>query len=836
MAGNAVDSFLSSGGAHKNAVDSFLSSGGAHKNAVDSFLKKSKNPVDEMASSIGGGVISGANFAGAVLDRVGVPRALDLLARLRQTTQAAIAHDDPLDTFMHHSSREKEDRDRAIVRQKFGAPGDKVRAQFYGLGGGFDDFLIDTATDPLTPLGRFIFSGIGKAGEGLGRVAIGAAENGPQIAKDAAKIAHAISDQFTFGGSAKRELGTERFDAAGVAKRRQASQEEEAARRLTERFDKHIAPLTAEDKRTVYRVLNGEAQITDPASGRVIVAPHVANAVAEGRKLTNDMAALQGNAAARRRLSFGEAKLAPKNLTDRVEPWRLSYAKKPPPIADTPFKKALAMNNSDDVAQFKPRKLKITQTDASRARRYELPENLREFAAPDEQGVLTHENIRANYLPAPHNAEAVSPDRSESTFNLLRPQSPNLLQREKFGVGATDDITKFDDSFRGAIRNAARQATAGRMRASIGVPLDSHATFPGDNALERLFEQKTRATGEKRSAAQVADDLWSSVVNVPKNTVTGFGLKHGLINVPSLALSSEGPGAALEAIANGVRVAKKKGGDRYEALRPGIEGGVITPFADRQNPLVELVKKVPVVGKPLGKASAAANNLTWAIDDAAKQAALRRKLARGMSPSSAAAETMREMINYGDRSNVVKAMSKVAPFATFRMGIPAAIASSTMRHPERLILGDRATQGLLGNGSVQIGTQPDGKPMKLSLTTPTSDVLSMEEPQKYARAMFADPIKAALTAMHVGMPSKRYNPYTREFDSKMQSDYFTYGQPLLPHKKDDRWRSGFLAQQLSGYIPASIGQAALGASGVGEFPAEDIVSQLLGGVLGAHVR
>lgn len=125
------------------------------------------------------------------------------------------------------------------------------------------------------------------------------------------------------------------------------------------------------------------------------------------------------------------------------------------------------------------------------------------------------------------------------------------------------------------------------------------------------------------------------------------------------------------------------------------------------------------------------------------------------------------------------------------------------------------------------------------MTTPTSDVLGgVDEPQKYARAMVADPIKALLTGLHVGMPSKRYDAATRDFTTKMQPDYFTYGQPLLPHydEKQSRWKSGFLASQAAGYVPASIGQDVLGGLGIGEYKPEDFLSALLGGALGVHVR
>ena len=159
------------------------------------------------------------------------------------------------------------------------------------------------------------------------------------------------------------------------------------------------------------------------------------------------------------------------------------------------------------------------------------------------------------------------PDRKASSFNLMRPFAPNLLQREEFTVDATDDVTKFDEAFRRAMRNAARQSTAGKLRAEVGQPLDWSRINKDTTPLEQLFERKTRAKGAAREDHEVAADFARGIVNIPKNTVTAFGLKHGLVNVPALAMLSEGPGAALEAIARGAHLATQSPEKRYAALR-----------------------------------------------------------------------------------------------------------------------------------------------------------------------------------------------------------------------------------------------------------------------------
>jgi hypothetical protein len=498
-------------------------------------------------------------------------------------------------------------------------------------------------------------------------------------------------------------------------------------------------------------------------------------------------------------------------------------------------------------------------------RPYALPDDLQDFAAPPDQGIMGALNLRRHYLPGPHAAAAIAPDAPERTFNLLRPRAPNLMQRDEFSIAGDDDLSKYDQAFRGAIAQAARQATGGRLRDEVGVPLSFHEL--ADQAMEKLFERTTAARGANRTAGQIAGEDWKNIVNIPKNTVTTLGLKHGLINVPTLAALSEGPGTALEALLGGARLARKGPADRYAALQDAIEGGVIAPFEERANPIVDTLAKLPTVfskvpGKPgqvlrsVAGAPAAvsrgANDLTWAIDDAAKQAVYRRKMMRtagqnqdalaGMteaqreaffrrSADAAAAQTMREMIDYRHKSDATRALGAVAPFATFRSRLPAAVASAAARHPERVLALDRATQGLSSNGAVDVNGH------RVSVTTPLSDALELgTEPQKYVRSTLADPVRALLSP--IGLPSLRRDPYTGDETWKMQPSYMTYGDPLLPHydERSGKWKAGFIGSQLASYAPLSIGEAALQMAGGSEFPPEDILSELLGGTLGVRVR
>ena len=873
----------------------------------------------------------------SLLERSGIPRALEFIDRPRQAVQAAIAGDRPLNTFLHGADREQQDKNRATVREKWHMPGADERAQGRGLRGGLDDFLVDTATDPTMVLGGPIIRGGVKVAGELGRAGFGAIEKlKPEFAKDVTGAAHAVQDFFTVGGSAKRELGEPKFNSARASHRRQKAKGGRAGEILADRFEEIPSSLSHDEAVEVGRFLNGERQFTDPVSGRLLVAPHVAEAGKALRTLTNDAAAINSDPTALRKLAYGGGKLA-------------TNVKKRPPAALTSMEQLLAKMKSPEERQqyltkltpeergaylkqqaeklfapepsggpagrllqtggrpiFKPRGETNRKLLGRVERQYIPPDNLKPFQAPPDQALFGSKNIRSNYLPNSSKlAEEVNPDRPSRTVSDLQPFAPNLIQRDSFTMGdRPEDVARMWDSFRGAMKQAARQSTTSRMRDELGVPLKPVLGDIEDTALDKLFTRTTRAKGASRTQGEKASDAWRAIVDIPKNTVSTMGGKHGLVNVPALAAGSEGPGAALEGLSNGARILgltpkqliKNRGikgmtkEEEYNLLLPAIEGGTITPFADRKNIFADAIARTgvgkrmaiggalgaaggeedarangenPFLGLAAGAAAGAGfgkaapkitrgmNRLTWAIDDASKLAVFRRKVARGMSPDSAAAETMREMIDYEGRSGATQASKKIAPFGTFRTRMPAAVASSTLRNPQRIMALDRASSGIFGGGEAAVPQGESGNPYATARkqffrdSTPFSDVFEVSDDAgaKYARAMVADPVKAAGTGLADAIILRLNHdaektggrPISPEAERALR--YLTYKQPLFPHPdKDGKMKSGFLAGQAAGYIPLNLGQAALSAAGLSEYQAQDALSMLMGTTLGARIR
>jgi hypothetical protein len=814
------------------------------------------------ASGVGHVTSAIAGAVGPVLSRLGVPKVLDLLDRPRQATQAKIAGKGWWDTLVHGATPEEQDANREKTRQAFGKLfNDPDFATRYhndpSFMRGLQDFVMDTVTDP-TMIGAKFTEGaklIGLTGkmteairpvtEAAQRAKTAVVAKTPQLVKD---NIHNIQDRMTYGAGAKRALGEPKFDQAVTADNRQAALEAHASALQQGRFDKLLAGLSEADQTEVQRAVNGERDTRG-------MTPAQAAATAEWRRLDSQAGGMYATESGRRKLAYGGGKL--------MSPAQIKPKPAPVPADETPGEMAERLFGDGKDKQLlgqvhdTPRSNLNAPVGSPPTRRLvgrvDRPLDLGEmapFAAPADQGLLGAENIRARHLTGPHGDTAlVDPNAPASSYNLLNPRAVNAKQREAFTVQPKDRAA-INEAFRNSLAQGARQGTAGRLRDELGVKLDG----ANDPALIDLFERTTKAKGAARSLGERNADAWKKIVNIPKNTVSTIGLKHGLVNVPALALASEGLGAAKDAYVGGAKAMFRKPEDDFAAHQAGILGGVVTPFEDRANPIADTLSKIPGrVGKVIGGASQKANRLTWAIDDAAKQAVFLRKYKRlkdaGMEHDAArdkaAAQTLREMVDYRHSSDFTNAAKNVAPFATFRSKIPAAVASSIARNPQRLLTTDRATQGLFSSGKVQVGQNPDGSPRTLSLTNPISDVLELPGTSqdqggtpidhvpgfKYGRSSIADPLKALLSVPGDAAEANGVSPRTAAL-----MRYFTYGQHVLPYTKDGKLKAGFLGQSAAGDVPMGLGEDALDLAGGSDFPTPDPLSMLLGGTVGGYVR
>ncbi len=504
----------------------------------------------------------------------------------------------------------------------------------------------------------------------------------------------------------------------------------------------------------------------------------------------------------------------------------------------------------------------------------ELPPELREFQAPSDQGILGAQNYRQTYHPGYNSAQTEGDDFTRpQKYNLLNPFAGHALERADFKIGDVPDekvaetAAQLQASLTRRLKASATQASAGQLRAALGVK-------PGmaPAALAKLFDVQGRATGEARNAPEKAQDIFRLPADAARSTLTAFGLKHGLVNVPTLAALSEGAGPVGAMFRDAGKIMKMSPDEKWEFMRSAREGGVLGAESDRDNQTLGLLDKIPVaaraalggayggyegqkaqgqeanplqrleggsVGALLGGAGGAAiphigrasNNLTWALDEAAKKAVFEAKVKNGMSAAEAAQQTLGDTVNYAHRTPVAEALQKwgLAPFATFATKIPGAVAGSVARNPRNAIMLDRITQGLASNGTLDLPDEPahnNGSPAQLAVSNPLSETAEIAtDPMKYVRAKSSDPARIAASAIAELLSH-----------GSRGSKYMTYGQPILPHVGANGLKSGYALNAAAGDIPLGIGRSALDGLGIDEFSPQSAVSQILGPLFGAYIK
>lgn len=807
-----------------------------------------------------------------------------------------------------------EDRDRAKIRHSIG--GDRLPTSQMAPGlminptQGFLDTLIDTAVDPtnLIPFGK-IGKVLGK-GAGLGMKAGGALlDRSPQVVKDAAgflgQAGNAIGDQFHWGGSARRDLSPEQYQAAGLEFNKHEARHPEAARRMIVRQAAIFSGLTDRQKIDVAKLMNGEFDVASD--------PRVMNAYREADKLRKDMFALEADASGRQRAAIGSTKVANAGL---IKPEPQTSAQKA--VADlfryqsmhpNPHANSIINPDSDEFVALHPSahgplespvddfermvpndlptaaKPNLKRIIGQNLPEHQLPPELREFQSPADQGVLSARNFRPDYHPGYQSAQTEADDFTRPhSYNLLNPFAGHALEREDFKIGdvpddkAADTAAQLQAALTRRLKASAVQASAGQLRSALGVK-------PGlaPQALAKLFDQTPRAVGEARNWKEKGQDYLRLPADAARSTLTAFGLKHGLINVPTLAGLSEGGQPVADMFRDAGELMKMSPEERWEFMRAAREGGAIGSEHDRDNQTLGLLDKVPVAaraalggayggyqgqkaesdanpggstlqrlaasgaGALVGGAGGAAlprigrfsNDLTWALDESAKRAVFNAKVKKGMSPADAAAQTLKDTVDYTKRTPIAKGLQDwgLAPFATFATKIPGAVAGSVARNPHNAIMLDRLTQGLASNGTLDLPNEPTnshGDPAQLAISNPLSETAEFgQHPMKYVRAKASDPARIVTSIIANALSGHPLDAFT---SPHAKANYMTMGQPLLPHSTPDGMKSGYLLNAAASDIPLGLGRGALDAIDLNEFSPQSAASQILGPLFGAYLK
>jgi hypothetical protein len=255
-------------------------------------------------------------------------------------------------------------------------------------------------------------------------------------------------------------------------------------------------------------------------------------------------------------------------------------------------------------------------------------------------------------------------------------------------------------------------------------------------------------------------------------------------------------------------------------------------------------KNVPVIGGksiPLVSKWAYLNNkLVWASDAAFKiiygrmmkesgeTAGALGKLPEGMSDETASTlraggTASKRLVDYEHLAPIQKHLRYIAPFGTFRGGIPGAVAGGVTRNLPRAAFLNRAT------GGVMYGNKPQPGNEGWEAFLPTADVgraLTIGDkgtagqrlaagPAEFMRSTVGEPLKSGIGAV---------------------DPWMTYGEESFPTKKaDGKWDPGTLAQYaLSGAPGAPLAEAMLSAMGFSHFQFKGLANEAMRQTIGVQ--
>lgn len=461
-------------------------------------------------------------------------------------------------------------------------------------------------------------------------------------------------------------------------------------------------------------------------------------------------------------------------------------------------------------------------------------------------GVVEKEvKSRDAYMPGTHTGvDEGRPERDISPKNYFNPRN---IQREEL------HITKPEQAHEGFGGMAASAGRDEKMR----VLTEQLGSLLNDDKIDNLFKETIAATGNQRSDLQKFKDAWLKLIGYPRAAVVGVTPRHGA-NIMDLAMDTIPPQHFPQYVKDTMTLvtrlmAAASPEDYLKIIKEEDAGmGAVSgnfperkaffqktpettlgdlPFGQHLPPGAQGKKILgPLAGKstgPIGAWMRLNNRLVWAIDDAAKITYAKILKEEGMKPLEAGGTASQRLVDYEHLSKLQKALKYVAPFGTFRGGIPGAVMGGIARNPARAAFLNRAT------GGTMYGGQPKQGQHGTELYNPTADVgRGLDNPLEFARGTLGAPVIAGATlglegiakaAMH-GEPSTSPEVIGQELRDLPRS--LAHGQ--LPRPRKSKFADS-VAMHVARYFndgnPIDLHWLLLAAaSGVPE--ARDVVQQL----------
>lgn len=455
----------------------------------------------------------------------------------------------------------------------------------------------------------------------------------------------------------------------------------------------------------------------------------------------------------------------------------------------------------------------------------------------EELQQMAHEAVpaRENYFPGSHEVLGEKVGRPAMERSPLQMHDPRALERDELKV---TEPSQLEAGFHAMTSNTGRQVATQKLHEILG-PLIN------DPQIEKMFKQAVPATGDFRNDWQKVVDGLTTAIGYPRAGVVSTTPRH-VFNIYDLAVNTvppqKLPAFTAKSVALIAKLMKAKSIKEYEGLvKPGTDLGAISGSFKEKAPFFQKFPDfVPGVGGKkipgLSQYSHFMNKLTWASDEAFKT--IYAQMIAGSGEASglrAGGLAARRLVDYEHLSPFQKLLSgrgtipgpndthipipALAPFGTFRGGIPGAAAGGIARNPARAAFLNRAT------GGAMFGDKPQGQQTPgLEFSNPTADVGRLANEgegataagTKYPISGLGDFLRGtigALPAMGSDVAQDTLG-VGQHFPDK---NWATYGQGILParNKTTGKWDIGALANYALSGIPEA--QAVLQAMGISRF-------------------
>lgn len=287
--------------------------------------------------------------------------------------------------------------------------------------------------------------------------------------------------------------------------------------------------------------------------------------------------------------------------------------------------------------------------------------------------------------------------------------------------------------------------------------------------LRRRVPQAVRAAYGRQPSKELSEPQellrWAEKLgNIGKSTLftTPFPHQRNIATLLALANPTTFPAALANYARMGFGFAKPATKARVlgGAMRAGATG---LPNVEQRG-LTDLLQRFGPLGKAASKWYGGVGEMLWGWDDAVKKALYDKELRHFNGDAGrAAASVRRKLVDYSLTSPFQEMMRLVAPFATYRTSMPAAVLRSIAEHPEYALGLQRATGGTISGTPFKI----DGKPYKVS--GPLADVNELLGPGygKYVRSSTSLTSKALADLFALALRQKEMPFSDKELESNV---------------------------------------------------------------------